>query len=1271
MRLEKNCPHFAAILIFCLSWIFIAVLSIVPPCQAAIPRNQPAVGIIAGASGDAQIRFVRESAWLQAASDQGLLAGDDLRTGPLGSMALLFADHTQIRVHRNSRLTIKAIAAAATGGSVFRLNQGGAWARSIRDDSGVRIETPSATAAIRGTDWSLHVDDTGRTTLVVLDGKVALENDFGRVFVSRGEIAVAEIGKAPNKTIIVAPDDRELIFYNLSLPDALKSISLTDLKTRDRRQAKARLEAIGEKDRTPEEWVTLAELAYDINDREMARQCLMAAGGDGGPALSARAALVRGYMAMADQEFEIAQKILAAAQDHLDPQRRLTAMMGRAGALILIREMEPVRLLLQQMTDEYNQEPRFLWFQVLLTAFAGDLPGAAAMTEKYGGEYPDQAIFPAAEGAIALLLNRREAAKAAAEKVLAIDPEAAFGFFILGTYQNDYLQDREAAIETFQKGLSFNRLDADLWGALANSYQEIDEATLAEEAFHKALSLAPKDLVFLCNYAILLLDQSRMDEAAHYIERLTAIEPSREIARILQGREALQTGRVPAAQDYFLKATTVNPAMPTASLGLAIAYYQNGQPDLADQALNDAGRLDPNDPEIPLVGATMALDQARADDAILYARQAIRKYQSVKGVGISGLAANRGGKNTLGGAFMNLSLNSWADYYNEASFDPYSPDSHFYRALQSDELSSLYQGLLLEPLAVSARNRNVDFYRRPFVDSAIGGSVNWPDKGPGYTASSDIQGFDQSWVPLSYFLSVEGADFPGDLENAEKQGMTGIGMAGMNLSPRDRVIVGLSGSDSDTGLPGTRSNPDPDDELREDLVRGEIGYSHSFGARNVFMSHMSVFERRSKVRNADPLGVSLSAVDYSLIANFGVDAARLLHEAGLIDVTDPNDPDTPLLMVGDFAPPIASTIPTVLDTKTASEAEVIDTYLGLNCRHMFTAETVDYSYGAEAIATRKENKLHLLEFSQRDPGLGMIFGTDQSMPFLFGDPAPATRTSKQLGLDGNAHVNALWRIDKTLWIEGGSFVFRYDNDAGTRFTRMAPRAGIAWQGDDKDWLRIMARKDVALPGISSLAPTATVGLFNDMAYVAEGGRSTRYQARWDREWFAHLFTALSLSCQDIREFSASPGDNSFETYGADRGRINSLGLAVNLWIRGGFGVFADSVFRKTENRGRGVDGRPDLPLVPRNEIRTGIVWVHPAQIRASLSAGFIGERPGEPSAGDLDDYVTTDLSLSWQPFDKHLEVGCAVANLLDVDYDQATDMPGPGRVVSVSAEVRF
>ena len=69
------------------------------------------------------------------------------------------------------------------------------WARAERGGEGLTVETPAAAAAIRGTDWSMTVDGSGKTSLIVLEGQVELSNEFGSVSVAAGEGAVASIGR--------------------------------------------------------------------------------------------------------------------------------------------------------------------------------------------------------------------------------------------------------------------------------------------------------------------------------------------------------------------------------------------------------------------------------------------------------------------------------------------------------------------------------------------------------------------------------------------------------------------------------------------------------------------------------------------------------------------------------------------------------------------------------------------------------------------------------------------------------------------------------------------------------------------------------------------------------------------------------------------------------------------------------------------------------------------------------------------------------------------
>jgi outer membrane receptor protein involved in Fe transport len=55
----------------------------------------------------------------------------------------------------------------------------------------------------------------------------------------------------------------------------------------------------------------------------------------------------------------------------------------------------------------------------------------------------------------------------------------------------------------------------------------------------------------------------------------------------------------------------------------------------------------------------------------------------------------------------------------------------------------------------------------------------------------------------------------------------------------------------------------------------------------------------------------------------------------------------------------------------------------------------------------------------------------------------------------------------------------------------------------------------------------------------------------------------------------------------------------------------------------------------------------------------------------LKPYSTTDLTVSWEPFDRRFLVEAALLNAFDRDYDVAPGTDGPGRTVLGSLKVRF
>lgn len=163
---------------------------------------------IVSLQGGGEQRAADSAPWTAAQTSQLLAGGAYVRTLSASKMALLFADDTQVRLNQNSVLQVKNLARGSEPTTLL-LSLGRAWAQTKRaNDSRLNLQTPAATAGIRGTDWELDVDANGKTLLTVLSGVVEFSNAQGAVTVGSNEAAMAEVGRAPVKIQLSNPRDR-------------------------------------------------------------------------------------------------------------------------------------------------------------------------------------------------------------------------------------------------------------------------------------------------------------------------------------------------------------------------------------------------------------------------------------------------------------------------------------------------------------------------------------------------------------------------------------------------------------------------------------------------------------------------------------------------------------------------------------------------------------------------------------------------------------------------------------------------------------------------------------------------------------------------------------------------------------------------------------------------------------------------------------------------------------------------------------------------------
>jgi len=1191
----------------------IATLSTVGalPALAVEPRPAPIAGEIVTVNGDEGLRFVNEADWRIAEATQDLLAGDALRTGPAGTLALRFADETMIRVHRNSELTVKALPEGGT--AELQLDSGRVWARATTGGTGVDIETPAATAAIRGTDWTLEVLPDKSTRLIVLAGVVQLQNAQGSVSVGPGEAAIAAIGKAPSKIFLTQAPGREQVLYHVAARDIFSSLApMRGLATApsgtEARARRAEILAKPADARTKADWIDLAQISLAFDGRATAEQAVTAARGAGSLSAEeeARLALVEGLLAGQRSDWSGAEAKFAAAIPGLSGDDQYLAEFGRYMALLLGRRPDEARQASAKL-DSYPDGPIRAMSRAWLSAMSGDLEQALAIIKETQPRYPknvDLALFAAQ---IEVLLGHEAEARQWTTRAIEIDPDSPETLRVQANIASDYDWNAPAAKNALNRAIAAAPGDADLYNELGLVlYNDGDEAG-ARDAFEHAIALDPEDPLPHANYSIVLVDTNNLDEADAMADQALALDPSFYVALLAKGRVHIQRGDLPAARDDFLNAVAANPLMAQSTLGLAIQQYEAGDLAQAYQSIDAAEQLDPADPIAPLVRTVIALDRAEIDDAIVNARKAFERYRARGGI-YNPFAATQSAGSYMTAAFDTLGLTDWSRLYGDLLFSPFDAGSQFYQVTASRapvainqqriEFSTsqpaLIQGLLLEPLSVAARNRFTDLYRRPFLDNEAGGSVTFDDEGEAaWSADGTAQGFMNGPIPVAFFANYARNEADGDTLGALDEVDSANLFLGAELTLTDRLVAWGQFAHAEDDIPDVTLPSTTDDDGHQTTYQAGIGYSHSFGARNLMNAVVAY-------------GNTDAGVDHDLAFGFST--------------FDFNDIDT-------------------RDEKL---------FVGLS--HNVDLGGVTFRYGVEGQSTDRD-------VSQREEFilLGAPFGTLENDL----DSTP---------LQGNAFFDVSTTIADSLMLQGGFTVAHVENGFNVDKTRFEPYAGIAWLPAEGQWLRLAYQERSDQGFLTSLAPVTVVGLTPGDTPTDEGGEVKSVVARWDAEWNEHLFTFIELEHQDVKAFDTSLVDR-LAPLTAEDGRIERVSAGTNVWFGHGFGAFANASGFDSEITDGPGDGR--LPLVPDWLANAGISWVHPAQITVTLSETVIGERLGAVDGDELDAVPITNFSIEWQPWDKRLNFSLDAINLLDEDFDLAEDIPAPGRTVILSGHVRF
>ena len=675
-------------------------------------------------------------------------------------------------------------------------------------------------------------------------------------------------------------------------------------------------------------------------------------------------------------------------------------------------------------------------------------------------------------------------------------------------FRSTVSSDLDGALADLNRAVSVAPGADAAWNELGIVQSDRNAIVEADRAHARAIELNPENAALHANYARFLMDNDQMAAARRAIDRAEALDPKSYAVLAAKGRYLLRMGKTAEGEKALLEASAVNPTYGDALIGVAIATYQSGATAEAAQALDNADRFDRDNPSISLIRAGIALDEARADDAIREAREALRRREA-RGGYYTGYDANRQAASYLGLTLENIGLNEWGQYYADRSFDPFVATSYLDESTEgaiSPFVGSAPSGIerfggvresadlqfsLFDPLAIASENMRNSLERRAFTETAIGigGSAGGFE---GWNSDLTFQGTNYAGLPLSYYVQgeINRSDGPYDNDQAELDG--GLFQLGLRPTLTDNFVLFGRSIRLEDGYPGQRLSPSPFDNTEGLLQTLGGAWSHTLGERNVIQAFM-VGAQTDYDRQLD-----------------------LVDEYGPYRVNDHTDSDV----------------------------------FTFGASHLFGAGPITIRYGAEGVTDRSS-------FS--------TISTDQITGLYFNIKNLRFET-----LAARTYADATWEVNNDLRFQAGIYQSWFDSK-DEKSNYLDPRIGVAWAPFDGHWLRAYYREETQLPSDYTLSPISTVGLSPLSLPLSYESQSRTTAIRWDAEWNERFFTSVEYQRRTFDGLSLDiPG--LLGTFDVSSGWINRSTIAANYWLGGGLGAFGSISLNDSKDTTPGFGG---------------------------------------------------------------------------------------------------
>ena len=1225
---------------------------------------------IVSVNGEGWMRFIESADWRFAVREQVLTSGDAIKTGEHGRMGILFLSGIQIKVNRNTLISIqdrKSGTGEREESLTLGLEIGEIWSRSKTIPNGMRIRTPSATAAIRGTDWDIRVDEEGTSYLTVIRGSVDFSNDFGSVTVLRGEQAVAEKGKSPRKTVLVTPSERIQWIYLVDI-DLIRYAEFYSHRKRVVTEKLAETQSV--LDASPQNRdlrLLKAGLLFDQGQYDAGLGLfneILENDPSNDTALVYKGMILLKKAADPDMAAGLFDKAMSV---RVSPE----ALVGKAEAFLRRGDWDGVFTLLK--SAESIPKPIVGLAKTAALAYTGDYAGAEKKCREYQGRFPEDERFPVILAAIYLAMDEVKKARREIESALAIYSDYGPAFNVLAAI--DYLEGNAAEAEAAsRKALRLDPSDTMAMVSLGGVLTETGRFEEAEKILEEAVLKAPDYSSANAQRGYLSLMTEKTAEAQKDFNTAYAADPTNHTLLNGKALALLKEGKVDEAIRLLLISGTIEPKRSQTHSFLAIAYHQKRDFEKALAEIQLAEELDPKDSLPYYIANLIYQDIYMPFKAITASRKALELLPFQKSLNL--VEDTKAGTANVGSALLGLGMQEWSDSFAQEGYDSFRPSSHFqaarrYHSNYYVNASELLQGLILAPMANYTPSGYGDIIRRPRHDTVFTAAIGDSDDGSSSAFNASVQGYTRTPLEIAYSLSAMFDDQESDQTNDFSKAKSIVAGVGIKPDYKNAFHIGLTASRWNYGDPGTGIIPDPDDEVTYDDYGMDLGYTHRFGFRNVVLGRASYNKSTFETVNPHAFGSGMGDYETSFImGGYTLQETRDFFERGIYDISTYIPGDETSLATDSTGylenvlqlDRLSYAFPVVYDEDAIRLHRYETETSAFQFRHMLGLGDHELSWGMEYIPFREKDKYVQNEFSEN----GDILFTDE--PLLDPDAVtwsfPLVSTTEVTDRTrSNNSIQTLYITDRFTFNDrvlieaalfGEHFDDRYNDD-----NRLYPRVGAAIKVFSDHVIRFAYQQWLEKPVIGTLSPLAAAGLVPDYGVIILGARIEDFQTRFESRWTDRFFTVLSAERVNLTSPEFATDFEELDLY------LKRAGLAVNALLTDQLGAYLRVSYEEGEYTAGVFEGLP-LQYLPERLAAAGLVWVSPEYVKVVISENYIGPQYVNYSREmKLPGFFTTDLSAVWEPIGKRMVFSLSLSNVFNKGD------PASARSLYFSAGIRF